>query len=425
MATKNFYTKVLKKASWNAISTIFSRGFLLISMLFAARILGKEDFGIVGIIQSSIALFESIAAFGMGVTAAKHISEFRISYPDKVTRIVALTNIVAIVTGVFFSLLLYFSSRWIAVAYLENPILEEYLKIASMILGLTTYSSIQIGILIGFQMFKSMAVINFFVGLVTLTSVIIGALKYSVTGVFYGLLIVSITSALLNSLCVIWKLKKEKYELIFKVTKDEYRILWTFSIPAMLSGLMIAPVNWLGASLLVKQPNGLSSMGLFAAANQWFSILLFLPGVLTTTLLPILSTTSVLEDVSGMKKQVWEGIRMMIMIIAPITFIIIIFSNFIMGFYGDEFKGSSAILILISIAAGLASMQNLLGNALAVIDKMWLHTFCNVIWGGVYLLSVMYFLSNGYGATSLAISMIIAYFSKLLVTLMLFEYFTK
>jgi len=411
-------------ASWNAIATILSRGMMIVTMMITARILGKADFGVVGIVQSSIALFESVAAFGMGVTAAKHIAEYRINAKYKIPRIVSLTNFTALITGVTFSTVLYLLAPWLAVEYLNNPRLQPYLEISALILGFNTFSSIQMGILVGFQLFKNMALINLIVGLTTLCTVIYGAYFYSIQGVFYGLLSVSATAACLNTGFVIRALIKEKISMRFKITKEEWILLWKFSMPAMLSGLMIAPINWLGASMLVKQEDGLASMGVFSAANQWFSFLLFIPGVLTNTLLPMFSAAAARNDLIELRQKVWKGTKLLLVIVLPMVIAIAYLSPWIMKMYGKDFTEGSLVLLVISGAASFAAAQNLIGNALASINRMWVHTLCNVVWAIVYLFSAMYFIELKLGALALGIAMLVSYFSKLVISYFLFLIFS-
>ena len=51
--------------------------------------------------------------------------------------------------------------------------------------------------------------------------------------------------------------------------RSERAILWKFSLPAVLSGFLVGPVNWVCSTLIVNQPGGYGEMGLFNAASQW------------------------------------------------------------------------------------------------------------------------------------------------------------
>ncbi len=53
--------------------------------------LGKEEFGKLGIVQSTVGMFQVFAGFGLGLTATKYVAEFRDSDPAKTGRIIGLS----------------------------------------------------------------------------------------------------------------------------------------------------------------------------------------------------------------------------------------------------------------------------------------------------------------------------------------------
>ncbi len=388
----NVHHDLIRNASWNAIAILLTRGTLFLSMLITARILSKSEFGELGIIQSSISMFETVAAFGMAITAAKHVAEYRKTNPEKIARIVSFTNLSALIMGIIFATILFILAPWLATHNLNNPGLSNKLQIAAAIVGFNVLISVQNGILVGFEDFKTMAIANFFSGLITLASIVYGTYSYGVVGTIYGLLTASFISSILNTFLVYRKLFEENIRIDLSVTRDEYRLIWTFSVPSMLSGLMFTPVNWLAASMLVNQVNGYDHMGIFNAANQWFSILLFIPGVLTNTLLPKFADKASKHDMIELRTIVWKAVKLLLSIVIPLSLLIAISSPIIMKAYGNEYESGSSVLTIISIAASLTAIQNLLGNGLAAINRMWIHTACNLSWSIVYLSSAYYFI---------------------------------
>ena len=54
-----------------------------------ARLLGRHDYGELGMIYSSIELFGIFGGFGLGLTATKYIGEFKRRDPQRAGRILA------------------------------------------------------------------------------------------------------------------------------------------------------------------------------------------------------------------------------------------------------------------------------------------------------------------------------------------------
>src|SRR5271169_1563568 len=61
--------RLLRGTFWSMSGTIVSRALGLAAAILAARIVGKVVYGELGIIQSTVGMFGTLAGFGMGTTA--------------------------------------------------------------------------------------------------------------------------------------------------------------------------------------------------------------------------------------------------------------------------------------------------------------------------------------------------------------------
>ena len=68
--------RLAQGAFWSLSGAVLARGLGLLATIFVARLLGKEGFGALGLIQSTVGMFGVVAGFGMGMTATKNIAEF-------------------------------------------------------------------------------------------------------------------------------------------------------------------------------------------------------------------------------------------------------------------------------------------------------------------------------------------------------------
>ena len=85
---------------WSMAGAVISRGLMLAASVLVARMLGKMGFGELGMIRSTVGMFGIFAGFGLGLTATKHVAEFRSSDPERAGRIISLSWLVAMVTKV-------------------------------------------------------------------------------------------------------------------------------------------------------------------------------------------------------------------------------------------------------------------------------------------------------------------------------------
>lgn len=66
--------RLVHGAFWSLLVTVAARLLALTASILAVRLLGKGGFGELGIIQTTIGMFGTLAGFGLGLTATKHIA---------------------------------------------------------------------------------------------------------------------------------------------------------------------------------------------------------------------------------------------------------------------------------------------------------------------------------------------------------------
>ena len=405
--------RVLSGALWVTAANLTYRGTLMLAMMMVARILGKDDYGQLGIIQSSITMFEAVAALGMGVTATKHIAEYRDSDKNKVSRVIELTRVTTFVTGVSFGAVIYLLAPWLSTSVLGSSELTEFVRISALILFFNAISGGRVGMLAGFEAYRAMALINSLTGTMSVFLVAGGAYFYGVNGALWGLVGVSAINALLNHILSIRVMRKEAIPRVAKLTRTEWHLLWHFSLPAMMAGILYAPINWVGSAYLVKT-SGYGEMGLFAAANQWFSVLLFIPGVITSVFLPVFADQGGRGREHNLGRLLGKALKATVLVSLPLVAAIALSSSWIMRLYGEGYSEAASMLVMIALAAFVASTQNIMGNALATINRMWIHFASNMVWAVVYLMAVIVLVGQGYKAFGLCLAILLAYSVKLL-----------
>lgn len=405
--------RVLAGTFWVIAAQVAYRGMLMLSMMIVARILGKEEYGQLGIIQSSLMMFEAIAALGMGTTTTKHIAEYRNTDKSKVSKIIKFTRITNFVTAVSFGVVIYLIAPWISTNLLGSAALTDYVRISSLILFFTNFGGGRLSILIGFEAYPWMAFVNGITGCMTVLFIPGCAYFYGIEGALWGLVAVSAANALMNFVLSIRVIRKEGIPKAAALTRDEWRLLWEFSLPTMMASILYAPVNWLGGAYLVRA-SGYGEMGLFSAVNQWFSILLFVPLMVTKVFLPIFADQGGRGRERELGRILGKALKVIVLVSLFPAATVAISSPWIMSLYGKDYSEASTMLIIISFAAFVASSQNMLGDVLTTINRTWLHFAANMVWAIVYLSSVVILVGFGFKAMGLCLAMLIAFIIKLM-----------
>jgi O-antigen/teichoic acid export membrane protein len=378
-------SRLARGALWALAGAVISRALGLLASILVARMLNKTGFGELGIIQSTIGMFGVFAGFGLWMTAAKHVAEFRSKDPAKAGRIMALSSLVAIGSGGLMAAILVFLAPWLATHTLASPNLSNLLRIGGVLLFLSALTGVQTGALAGFEAFKTIAWVNLLAGLASFPLMVGGVYIAGLRGAVWGLTASTGVNWFLNHLALRAEANKSNVPFTYYGCMKEWKVMWTFSFPALLSGAMLGPVTWICSAMLVNQHNGYAEMGIFNAANQWYGALLFLPGVLGQAVLPILSERLGEEDRVRSGKILILSIKLNALVIFPLVIIGCFLSPFIMQLYGEGFKEAWPTLIVVLFTAGLLAIQTPVGNIIGATGRMWMGFFMNMGWGLAFI----------------------------------------
>jgi O-antigen/teichoic acid export membrane protein len=400
-------TRLLSGTLWSLGGTAASRGLTLVASVITARLLGVEGFGALGAVQSTIGLFAVFAGFGLGLTSTKYVAQLRTNAPDRAGRVIALSEIVGGTAGAAMTLLLLVVAPWLAEKTLASASVAPLLRLGSGVLLFGSIAGVQAGALYGLEAFKAAARVNLVTGLLSFPTAVGLAYWGGVRGAVTALVLSLAINCVLNHFALRAEARRATIPIDYRDCAQERRILWTFSLPAVLSGLMIGPVYWLCSVLLVNLPNGYAEMGIFNAVNQWFVALQFLPTVLGQAVLPMLSQEFGAGEGERFKRLLLSAIAMNAVVIVPVVLIGAVLSPAIMRSYGSGFAGEGLTLIMVLLAAGLLAIQTPVGHVIAASSRMWLGVLMNAGWALVFLGSAAALIQHG--ALGVASARVIAY----------------
>lgn len=400
--------RLLHGSIWSLAGSVVSRILALAAALLVARILGKATYGELGIVQSTIGMFGTLAGFGMGTTAAKFVAEFRLTDPAKAGRIVVLSNVVSWGMGLSLGATLCFLAPWLAQHSLAAPELSPYIQFSALLLVLNAVSGAQTGVLSGFESFRNIAWVNTLTGLLNFPLVVGGAILGELSGAIWGMIVAQATGCLANMLIARSEAARFGIPIVsWRQATAELPLLRRFALPATLGSLLINPIDWTCTAMLVRQPNGFEHVGAYSAANQWFGALLWLPYVLAQSVMPVLSERMGVNDAARSAKVLTTSITISAAVTVPFVVIGSLLSRQIMGAYGEAFAQDWPTLVVSLVTCAIVAVQMPAGNMIAASDRMWLGFGMNMLWAIVFV--VMTWLCVQWGAIGLAAARLTAY----------------
>ncbi len=409
----SLHLRFAKGAFWSLAGAVILQGATLLVSIPVARLLGQASYGELGIILSTLTMFAVFTGPSLGMAATKYVAEYRATDPERASRIMGLTSLSASTVSALLAVLLFLAAPYLARNTLNAPHLVTELRIASLVLFLSGFNAAQTGALAGLQAFRAIAKANLWRGLLTFPAMVMGAWKWGLPGAVGALAVLALVGVVANQIALGQATLAAKLPVFYRTSHKEWRVLVSFSLPSLLAGVVVVPVTWWANTMLVQRPNGYVEMGVFSAANQWRSVLLFLPAVLSLPILPMLSELYGTGSVKAYGRMLVLNFVVVFTCAFLPALVVIIASQRIMWAYGSGFAEGWVVLVLLSISAVLSASSSVVGSSISSMGKMWNGFALNAIWAIVFVVS---FTSLSQDAHGLAVAYVISYSIHLLTS---------
>jgi len=373
-------------AGWTTLGTLIGNGLTFIAMIFVARIVGRDRFGELGILQSTVVMFQVFASVGLGMTAMKHVAEYRASEPARAGHVIAISDLVALISGSLAALVVIVLAPWLAARVLVRAGMAVLLRIAAVTIGLSALTGAMNGSLAGMEEFRSIAIINFVGGLAGFPLILAGAWWNGTVGVALAMATQALLTCVLVSLTARRKARRHHIPISLR-NATEWPVLWRFSLPAMLSGIMVAPAEWLCTAMLVRH-GGYSQMGYYAVATQWRNVLMFLPAMIVQSALPVLASVKSAHgpDSEEFRRLTLVSQSAIMLLILPVATLLMFLSREILRLYGAAFLSGSTVLVAVGFMVAIQSTGVGLGPAIEAWGAMWATATFQLCWAISYVL---------------------------------------
>jgi O-antigen/teichoic acid export membrane protein len=399
--------RLLNGAGWGLLAAIATSGFNLATMMFIARLLGKQGYGHLIAIQTTLGLVGVIAGLGLGATATRYVGELKLINAPRLGRILALAERCVIGFGTVASVLLAIIAFPIANSVWHLPELGFPLALAAVSVLVTAMDSYQKSVLIGFEAMRVMAIGNIFASLIALPIVLLLTFRFQLLGASIGIVAAPAIQCVFSRIQMLRVFRTESIAVNSRTCTDEWKVLRDFALPSFLAAMLVVPANWICQAMLVNAPQGFAQLAILGVVMQWFNTVTFLPSIAARTILPVLTEQFTNERHAKAATVLKIAMLANIAVAVPAAGIIGLASPWIMQAYGVEFQSDWATLVLSAFAAVLVVVSMPAGLVLAAGNRMWTGAAMNLGWALIYI-----GLSAGLvrlGAFGIVLSLTIAY----------------
>ena len=388
---------------------IYNGTFLLVGILLS-NLLGKYSYGQYGMVRSTVNMFLVFASFALGTTATKYVAEYRFANKEKTERIINLSLLVAITLAFISGIICCLFSGYIANETLHTPSLIISLRLGALMIFVMTIYSVVNGVLIGYEEFFLIFKQNLIAAVFLLIGSSCGGYFFQLNGALCGLLLYLFISLGIGCYYLRKIYIREKLKFSFQGVVQEISVLWKFSLPTALGGLVYTPIIWIVNTILVNSPAGYEAMAGLDIIRQWYSSVLFLPTVAGRVVLPLLSNFSQATQARSYNKVLLYSLLVNVGSALLIGTVLYLFSPILLSMYGPSFADLKNPLGIMMLVAVIFVANSIVGQVILSKNYAWWGFLFNSIWATIFLLLNIYFVKEqNMGIIGVTCSYLISY----------------
>jgi PST family polysaccharide transporter len=330
---------------WNSLSSVSLTGLNFIITAILARLLSPNAFGVMGMIQTTIALINMMNQFGLSpaIIQGENLNQKRLSSLFWFNMLV----------GIVMTCIVFFSSDLVALFFNQNS-LAPLLRLISIVFTIVSFSFIQQSLLKKEMKFKKLFNINIistiFYGLITII------LAFNGFGV-KALVIGYISKNIITTFSIIFF---QRWLPDFRFNFKEIKDLLDFGV-YVFGGSFLNYFNRNLDYLLIGRFLGSEALGYYTLAYKMMLIpVQKIGGVIGNTFLPAFS------QIKNNKKSIKKYYLKVLQLISLLTFpmmggLFIVAPEFILSVYGENWKPVIILIQILSVTGALQSLGTTIG----------------------------------------------------------------
>jgi len=342
--------KILNGTRWSFIGGLFGQGTTFLVGIVLARILGPEEYGLIGIVTIFTSIFQGIVDSGFSSALIRQKDCTEKDY---------CTAFYSNIAFAFISYCLLFVAAPLISSFFNNQILTKLIRVMSLCLFLDAFTLVQSTIIVKIMDFKTKASITM------ISSVISGFIGISMAFGGFGVwaLVGQFLSKQLITLISYWLTHLWTPQLIFD--KKSFGYLWSFGWKLSLSGIIDRISNEL-CNFVVGKCYSPSTLGQYTRSNQFAGFFAIgLTGIVQQVSYPALS--EIQDDREQLKSVYRKIIKTTMYICAPSMFFIAAVSEpLILSLVGEKWIDAVTYLPLICFTVFLYPVHAINLNMLQV-----------------------------------------------------------
>ena len=394
-------------AGWAVLATAIGHAFSLLTWVIIARLLAREQFGTLSLIQTTASTFGVFAGLGLALTTTKYVAALRTTEPQRTGRIIAVAWVISVLLSASLAILLLLLARHLSGA-LQNPALFHQLLIAAASVFFNSINGTQLGILAGFEDFKGIARSNLSKGLCSAALAAPLIIVFGLTGANWTLTLSALCVCVATQVNVRAACKRHGIQPRLRRSGSELPELLSFSVQSFLGAVAITPVTWLASVILSRQPNGYAALAIYSAAEKWYALILFVPVAAARSTLPLLANAFGTGNLTRFTALLKATLVFNVVGTSLGGLLVAAASPLLMRLYGIQYAAGWPTLALLAFSTVPAALNTILGQPLVAAGKVHIRFLADLLLGALLFAGTQVLVPR-LGASGLALAYLFGY----------------
>ncbi|HET8837567.1 MAG TPA: flippase [Flavobacteriaceae bacterium] len=343
-------------------------GYLVV--LLISRKYGAEGVGLYGLTSKLLNSLAILGCLGMNISVLRYVGQFakNANAPAWLKQLYGHITAFAFPFSVVVGIGLYFSAEIIALQLFENTTYIPALKISAFALPFFTINLINVEFIRGLKLLRvSEYLRSINRQLVIIVLLGLSVFSYGILDSVYALVVGLLLTFVFSMGFIIRYFKKNKAKPILEKGLTKKELLGT-SMPMMTTAVASFVLANVGAVFL-EIYSTTDQVGIFNVALRLAQLVSLVLVVVNTISGPKFAELYWAGKLKELKRVIRQSSKLIFWVSLVISGILILFSNFFLNFFGEEFRtGSMALIILIfgqminAMAGSVGIFLNMSGN---------------------------------------------------------------
>ena len=402
------------------VAIFFSQGSTFFAGILLANTLDVSTYGRFTYLLIFINTFISLTGLGLTSVANRFVSELKDESKEKLSGVLTFFTKSLLFINIPLLLILFIFNNVINDYFFTEPMSYGFWFILILIILLTSFNNLFIGTLQGFLKYKELAITSCIYGI----SYVLGIYYFSILFGFIGIFIGILTASAIFYIFLLYFVHKKINSFTFnnKIASADKIGIINYIIPNLLISFLTMPTLLITQKYLSSISGGYNEIALFNVAFTLVNLAAIIPSLINTVVSSYLFSQT---KNNNLFNSIFRNnqIGLYTIVVLEIS-LLLVAGRFILNIYGNIYQEAYNILAILSLSLLFDIISNTYSNVIIANNKMWKSLLQIALPRDLATLILGYFLTMKFGATGLAITLLITKILSSIFTFLTYKQIT-